>query len=61
MMFSNETVLWVKIGDVILNANEVVGVIQDGKNLEVMFKNGNTVQIDDYTVDEFWGKVIKKR
>ena len=58
MNYSYEYTNWCRIGDAVLNMNEVVGAVQDGECVEVTFRNGNTMQINCKLAD-LWGQVEK--
>lgn len=51
-------VFWTRIGDALLNVDEIAGVKQNGKGVDVIFASGEKLHIPDCKVDDFLEKIV---
>jgi hypothetical protein len=49
---------WTKIGDALLNVDEIAGVKQNGNGVDVIFASGEKLHISDCKVDDFLEKIV---
>lgn len=54
------SVVWVKVGDVVIKLDEVTHAKQSGSDVEVFFQGGSSARLENMTIDEFWEIVCKK-
>lgn len=50
---------WIRLGDAVIQQNEIVSAQSDSGGVEIMFKNGNYVHVNDVTIDEYWKRVLE--
>ena len=52
--YSWNSVVWVKVGDVVIKLNEVTHAKQSCSDVEVFFHGGSSIRLENMTIDEFW-------
>ena len=54
------SVVWVKVGGVVIKLDEVTHAKQSGSDVEVFFQGGSSIRLEKTTIGEFWNIVCEK-